>query len=124
MSSGGGDSPTPNRTCTGVITSTVQMWLVANQYSVNSGQWQTTPPTSVAANQTSTIFVANGTSPNGSVTYATADGTQFVMVFSMNGSNTANIMGNLGSPQAYQYDKTFPTTGDTITVTFTVSQQH
>ena len=123
MSSGGGSSPTPNRTCTGNITANVKLWLVANQYSITSGHWQVTPVTQIEANSNNaTVFIANGENPNGTVTYATDDGTEFVLQFTMNGNNTANIMGNKGTPQIYRYDRTFPTTGDTITVTYTLSR--
>ena len=122
MSSGGGSSPTPNRTCTGTITTNQKLWLVSNQYSLTGANWQTTPITQVqSGTNPTTLFVANGETPNGQVTYQTQDGTQFVLVFTMNGSNTANILGNGGAAPAYNYSKTFPTTGDTITVSYTLS---
>jgi len=124
MSSGGGSSPTPNRTFTGAITSNVKLWLVSEQYKMESGHWQMAPMTNITANANNkTIFIANGETVNGSVSYVTDDGTQFVLVFTMNGTNTANIMATQGTPQIYTYDKSLPTTSDTITVTYTLNRK-
>ncbi|WP_338523789.1 hypothetical protein NUH87_29430 [Pseudomonas batumici] len=120
MSSGGGSSPTPNRICTGSITTNQRLWLVSEKYSLTGANWQKTPITQVQPGTTE-LFVANGETPNGQVTYQTQDGTQFILVFTMNGSNTANILGNGGAAPAYNYSKNYPTTGDTMTVSYTLS---
>ncbi|PTS86470.1 hypothetical protein DBR00_02635 [Pseudomonas sp. HMWF032] len=122
MSSGGGSSPTPNRTCTGTLTTSQRLVLVGTQYSLNGANWTTTPPTSVpAGSNAATVFVANGQTPDGKVTYQADDGTQFILQFTMNGTNSANILGVGGTASSYNYNKTFPTAGDTITVAFTLS---
>lgn len=122
MSSGGGSSPTPNRTCTGTIITSQRLVLVGTQYSLNGANWTTTPPTSIPAGANpATVFVANGQTPDGKITYQTDDGTQFILQFTMNGTNSANILGIGGTASSYNYNKTFPTTGDDITVAYTLS---
>lgn len=126
MSSGGGSSPTPNRTCTGTVQTNVRLVLVYQPaYSLNGGNWQTGPVTSIAANSSpASAFVANGQTLDGKVTYQADDGTLFVLVFTMNGSNYINILGNGGSASAYNYSVTSPGTGDTITAIYTISRSN
>lgn len=124
MSSGGGSAPTPNRTCTAVITTNVKLSLVYTGYGISGGHWQVSPVTTIAANSNALqVFVANGETPSGTATYITDDGTEFVLTFTMNGNNSANILGNKGTPQLYNYDKTMPSTGDAATVAFNLSRQ-
>lgn len=122
MSSGGGSSPTPNRTCTGTVQTNVHLVLVANpSYSLNGGHWQTQPVTSFAANTTpAAAFIANGQTLDGRVTYQADDGTRFVLVFTMNGNNSINVLGDGGGASAYNYSVTSPGTGDTITAVYTI----
>lgn len=125
MSSGGGSSPTPNRTCTGTVQSNVRLVLVYQPaYSLNGGNWQTGPVTSIAANSQATVFVANGQTLDGKVTYQDDYGTQFVLVFTMNGSNYINILANGGSASNYNYSVASPGTGDTITAVYTISRSN
>ncbi|MGE8407437.1 MAG: hypothetical protein ACN6QH_10400 [Pseudomonas sp.] len=122
MSSGGGSSPTPNRTCTGTINTNQNMWLVTTQPSINGGNWQQTPLSQVPSSASpTTVFIANGQTPNGQCTYQLADGSQFTLSFSMDGSNTANISGSGALIVTYNYGKTYPASGDGITVVYTLS---
>ncbi|NBF01931.1 hypothetical protein GV819_06470 [Pseudomonas sp. Fl5BN2] len=113
-------SGTPNRTCTGTLTTSCRLVLVDTKYSISDANWTTTPPTSVPAKTATTVFVANGSTPTGEVTYQAEDGTRFILQFSMNGTNSANILGVGGRVSSYKYDKTFPSTGDIITVSYSL----
>ena len=126
MSSGGGSSPTPNRTCTGNVQTNVRLVLVYQpEYSLNGANWQTSPATSINTNTTAaTVFIANGQNPDGKVTYQADDGTQFVLVFTMNGTNSINILGNGGGASGYNYSVSSPGTGDTITAVYTISRRN
>ncbi|MCU1733366.1 MULTISPECIES: hypothetical protein [unclassified Pseudomonas] len=126
MSSGGGSSPTPNRTCTGNLKTDVRLVLVYQPaYSLNGANWNTTPATQVAANTSPvSVFIANGQTPDGRITYQADDGTQFVLAFTMNGTNAINVIGNGGGASAYNYSVASPGTGDTITAVYTISRSN
>ncbi|WP_175649872.1 hypothetical protein [Pseudomonas sp. Marseille-P9899] len=125
MSSGGGSSPTPNRTCNGNLKTNVRLVLVYQPaYSLNGANWQTTPATQVTANSSPvSVFIANGQNPDGRITYQADDGTQFVLAFTMNGTNAINVIGNGGGASAYNYSVTKPTAGDCIDAVYTISKR-